>query len=540
MPVATPPRSSRTPSRRASLSTPTLRRSTLVDVVDEAASRTPELLVHLDRPLYAFPEIGTSLSYAQVAHSGKRLAAALHHAGVRSGSRVAILKSNHLDTYLLTYAAMRIGAVPALISPELSPGTAESLLEALRPDALVTDAAVVKEKALRGSSPGDYAELLISVGDGVAGAAPLDLDAPEARMEVIRDLDAPVLITHTSGTTGTPKFAVQSNRTLAANWAAIPAWAKMLRLRETVGAHLAFPHIRVVTGFTSLMAMRWSLVVVTDPTPSHVDAVFSEYRPGVIETFPNVFILWESLLESPTRPLSTARLFFNTFDAMHPRTMRALLDGSSRKNPLYIQQYGQTETGPITTRFYTRKLVRHADGRCVGHAVPGFSRFRILADGRGGRREGAGEIVVRSKSLVIDYLGRSQQYAENFRDGWWRMTDLGWRSRWGCLHLHDREIDATDRAESLLALEDLLMQRLPGMLEGVFIPRADGTITPVVCMREDQPLDLRSWSEATRDFPLLSQPHQCSWGTVPRTATWKVQRVRARQLLERGELPSLD
>lgn len=518
---------------------PELRRSTLVDVVDAAAARTPDLRIHLDRPLCAFPEMGTTLDYAQVVECGRRVAAGLHLAGVRAGQRVAVLKSNHLDTYLLTYAAMRLGAVPVLLSPELAPDTARLLLETVQPEALVTDSEVVERKALRRVALPDQANLLISIGDGVAGAQPLALDAPAVPADVIRAAEAPVLITHTSGTTDIPKLAIQSNRSLAANWSAIPVWAKALRLHETVGAHLAFPHIRVVTGLTSLMAMGWSLVVVTDPDPGHVDAVFSEYRPGVIETFPNVFMLWEGLLDSPTRPLSSARLFFNTFDAMHPRTMRALLDGSARRSPLYIQQYGQTETGPITTRLYTRALARHADGRCVGHAIPGFSRFRILDGGAGSRREGVGEIVARSKSLVIGYQGRPAFYAGNFRRGWWRMTDVGRRSRWGCLHLHDREIDESARAESLLALEDLLLQRLPALLEVAFVPLADNSITPIACTRDDAPLDVRAWVEATKDFPLLNPPHQCGWEAVPRTATWKVRRVEARRLLQRGELPAV-
>ncbi|HMI81717.1 MAG TPA: AMP-binding protein, partial [Solirubrobacterales bacterium] len=270
-----------------------LRRSTLVDVVDAAAVQAPSLRIHLDRPLYAFPELGDGLSYAQVAECGRRLAAGLHRAGVRAGQRVAVVKRNHLDTYLLTYAAMRLGAVPALISPELAPASARVLLETLAPDALVTDAAVAEHKALRGVALHDHADLLISVGDGVRGAEPLELDAPEPPAAVIRAPEAAVLVTHTSGTTDIPKLAVQSNRSLAANWSAIPVWAKALRLRETVGAHLAFPHIRVVTGLTSLLAMRWQLVVVTDPDPAHVDAVFSAHRPGVVETFPNVFMLWE-------------------------------------------------------------------------------------------------------------------------------------------------------------------------------------------------------------------------------------------------------
>lgn len=513
---------------------------TLVDIVDEAAVSAGAVRLHFDRPLDAFPDHTCTLSYARAATYGRRLAAGLYAAGIRRGDRVAILKRNHFDTYLLTYAAMRIGAIPALISPELDPPTACQLLEALGHPALVTDPVVCAEKALRGVALQDVSQLPLTVGGEALGAVALEIDAPDAPVTMLQQIDTPALITHTSGTTSVPKLAVQSHRTLSANWSMASAWFKTLRVQETIGIHLSFPHIRVVTGITSMLIMRWSLVALTDPAPSNVDAVFSEHRPGVIETFPNTFILWESLLSSPTKPLSSARWFISTFDAMHPRTLQALLDGSSRRNAGYAQLYGQTETGPITARVYTRGLAKHADSRCVGHPFPGFSRFRIAKDtARSGMAESSGDILVRSRALALDYLGRESQYAGNFRDGWWRMTDIGHRSRWGCLHLHDREIDSTNGTASLLALEDLLIHRMPGIVEGVLVPLTDGSLAPIVCTREDAPLDLARWSTATADLPTMAAPRHCRWEDLPHTATWKVRRVETRRLLERGELQTV-
>src|SRR5436190_23083357 len=103
-----------------------------------------------------------------------------------------------------------------------------------------------------------------------------------------------------------------------------------------------------------LLQMGWPLVVLTDPDPGQAEAVLSEHRPGVIETFPNTFILWERLASAPSHPFRNVRWFLNTFDAMHPRTRNELLESSSRRVAAYIQMYGQTETGPITLRFYLR------------------------------------------------------------------------------------------------------------------------------------------------------------------------------------------
>lgn len=516
------------------------RLATLVDIVDDAATASGDIRLYLDRPLDVTHDERTVLTYSDLAQIGRQISAGLHAAGVRRGDRVAVVKSNHVDIFLIAYAAMRIGAIPALISPELEPSVTSELLDTLGHPTLLTDAAVIEHKALRGLDVGALSPCPLVVGEVVPpGTSALALDAPTPDPAVVVGPDEPVLITHTSGTTGVPKLAIQSHRTLDANWSTVAVWAKVLSVRERAGVYLSFPHIRVVTGVASLLLMRWSLVIVTDPDPAHVDAVFAEYKPGVIETFPNTYILWERLLSSSSRPFANARFFLNTFDAMHPRTLQALLSGSSRRGATYLQLYGQTETGPITARFYPRRLAAHAHGRCVGYPLVGFSRFRI-APRPHEHHAGGGDIVVRSKALVLGYVGGERQYAENFRDGWWRMTDIGERTRWGCLHLRDREIDETDHTSSVLALEDRLLNRLGDLTEVVLLPTGDGKLAPVVCTRNDASLDLGAWTAATTDVrATLLPPSHCRWEDVPHTATWKVRRVEARRQLERNELPTI-
>jgi acyl-coenzyme A synthetase/AMP-(fatty) acid ligase len=309
--------------------------------------------------------------------------------------------------------------------------------------------------------------------------------------------------------------------------------SRALRIRETVAVYLLFAHARVVTGVANVLKMGWPLVVLTDPEPAHAEAVLTEHRPGVVETFPNTFILWEEMASSAARPFANVSWFLNTFDAMHPRARNALLESSSRRMPRYIQMYGQTETGPVTLRVYPRGAHRHAHPRCVGYPIPGFSRTTVLGDRSGG------PILAKSKALILGYAGREAEYREKLDGGWWRMTDLGCKTRWGCLHLLDREVDESDAVASLLALEDMILERLPGLAEVALIPKADGPPVPLVCTRDNRPFDESAWGAATADLELLMPPVHCTWEEIPHTGTWKVRRAEARRRLDDGRLAGL-
>lgn len=512
---------------------------TIVDLIEESGRTRAATIMHFDRPLDLFPEAGYQINYGRFAEMVEEASSSLHIAGVLAGDTVAILKSNHIDVYLLACAAMRIGAVPALISCELDPPVAAELLRVLGHPVLVTDPAVIARKALQGLDLSAISRDVLVIRGDAPGARPLPEPGAIPARRVISGADEPVLITHTSGTTAVPKLAIQSHRTLYANWAMASRVSRLLRIDDTVAIYLLFAHARVVTGITGLLKMGWPLVILTSPDSAHADAVLSEHRPGVIETFPNTFILWERLTSSSSRPFGNVRLFLNTFDAMHPRTRNALLESSSRRMPVYIQQYGQTETGPITLRAYPRGAHRHAHPRCVGYPITGYSRVKVLNTAGPKATRSAGEIVVKSKSLVLGYVGRQDNYARNLNnDGWWNMTDIGYKSRWGCLHLLDRTVDETSAVQSLLALEDTLLQRLSSLTEVALIPMPDTPPVPLVCTRDDLLLDGGAWGAATADLAPLMPPVHCRWEDIPRTGTWKVRRIDARSRLQDGRLVS--
>ncbi|KOG85357.1 long-chain acyl-CoA synthetase, partial [Streptomyces varsoviensis] len=165
-------------------------------------------------------------------------------------------------------------------------------------------------------------------------------------------------------------------------------------------------------------------------------------------------------------------------------------------------------------------------------AFPGMTTVRVVSrDGRPVSAASPGYIEVRTNGRVLTYLGEAERYAEQEHDAWWRMGDVGYRTRWGCLHLLDREVDVIPGFGSTLTAEDALFSALDELVEVIIVPGPDGTAVPVVCTRDDKPLDPAAWARATAGLPPMAEPVQRRLEELPQTATIKIKRLELAKAL---------
>jgi fatty-acyl-CoA synthase len=174
------------------------------------------------------------LTYGQLARQVDALAYGLTQLGVAKGDRVGLLLHNSAEHVMAFFALAKIGAVSALLNPQLRSGQLELILRQCEPVALIMS----RETSLGESMAGvrnaqaalpDFRHLIVVDGDSgtdlrldqLMGEAPPPSYAPP--VVVPEDLAA---LIYTSGTTGTPKGAMHSHRSLIAPVAA------SLRLRE--------------------------------------------------------------------------------------------------------------------------------------------------------------------------------------------------------------------------------------------------------------------------------------------------------------------
>lgn len=498
---------------------------------DRAAARHPVGLVVLDHRLDIAPELGTRMTLTQLAALVDDFASRLWAAQVRPGDHVVVHKSDNFDISLLACVIARIGAIPVLLSTKLDGTTVAALLRRVPSPVLLTD-----QDKLDHHLPAEVFEtatqVLLASGSR-SGARELAGLAGAARVAAVpMPPDHPTLITHTSGTTGIPKLAVHTGFTFQARYrpqATIVAAG--VRSDEAIAVHVSFVHSRMFTAMPIAVLQGHPLIVLRDDDPETVAEIFSQVPPGVIEAHPNTFLRWEILEDHPSRPLANVKYFSSTFDAIHPRTVHRMLAASRRRNALFAQAYGQSEVGPIAARTYGRRRGM-TEGRCVGRPFPGMTSVRVVSrDGKPVTERSPGYIEVRSDGRIVTYLGERQRWEKQVNDGWWRMGDLGYRTRWGCLHLLDREVDEIPGVGSTLRIEDTLFSRLHELVEVIIIPGGDGTPVPVVCTRDDKPLEPQSWRAATEGLPPLAEPVRLHLDELPQTATTKIRRLELARTL---------
>lgn len=501
-------------------------------LLETAAARNSTTPITLDHDLDVLPEAGRHMTVTELARHVDDLAGRLAAAGVRPKEHVVIYKTANFDAWLLACAVGRVGAVPVMLSPRLDGPTVGALLERLVRPRLLTDEA--KLDVMADVPVADLAEQVIIVAGSRPGAVSLaDLAGSPPVEPVPHEPHDAAMITHTSGTTGIPKLIVHTPRTMYVRLR--PQWwlLSLMRKRETVAITIPFVHSRMYAAMALVLLKAMPILITRESDPDKIADWFSEHKPGFIEALPNAFMEWERVAEDPRKPFASVKYFSCTFDAIHPRTMSRLLASSERRAPLFYQIYGQSEIGPAVGRPYFRKTAHKANGRCVGFHMPGSARIRVVSrDGKRPSEANPGRIEAKWKGNAKTYFAEEERFNANLDGKWWFTGDVGFRTRLGCIHMLDREVDMIRGVRSSLEIEDLVLSRLPDLSELAVVHGPDSEPIPVICTHEDKPLDRERWREAVADFPELAEPIQVTEDELPRTATLKVRRLELARRLE--------
>jgi acyl-coenzyme A synthetase/AMP-(fatty) acid ligase len=474
-----------------------------------------------------------------VAAAAGRAAALFEAQGTRAGDRCLVWLDRPLDIVVAAAGLTAIGAVPVLISPALG---IDMLARMLAP-------APSAARVLTSASRLPYCPALSVDGrvDDWTSLVEESRHLAPRRRSVPLPATAPYVITHTSGTTGVNKLLEFSRAAADHNSATQEVPALIGRLRGYAAISFSPVHFRFVVGLLAALRRRVPLIILADDDPASVGPVLERWRPSYLETHPNTFMKWEPLAQAGS--LASVKCFLVTFDVIHPGTIKHLLAGSRHRFAIFWEIYGQSEVSAIAGtlhvkgfvgRLAERDLRRRLRGHLVGWVVPGHSRTRIADEqGRVVPVGTPGRIQVRSTGRFTTYVNRPEAARANLTaDGWWDTGDWGRKDRLGRLTLIDRQVERMTAAPSGIALEDVLLDRMPWLLEVVVLER-DGALVPVVAARDGR-FEPARWQAATRDLPSpLIDPILLDDAEIPRTATGKVQRaVLAGLLADRDPEPA--
>ncbi|MBT2509709.1 acyl--CoA ligase [Streptomyces sp. ISL-98] len=514
----------------------------LAVLFDWHADKARSTSLHLDRPFDIAPNAGVDYDAQALAGLVADASGWLYAAGARRGDRIAVIKENHFDVVMLSAAAARIGAIAATISAANRPAHLLEMLQRLQPVVTVISAKTLETAARAGIDLSTFGRTIL-LGEAADDSAGIPLEqlagSPVPEMSIRPD-DEPMMITHTSGTTSTPKLVVHTAETnrAATRLELLPMPIIVNRPDDVCLSSISFAHSRAYAW--AFAQFRWApkrLLIGSTHDAHDVERVMESQRPTTIEATPNVFQHWIPLVRRRPELFAQVRYYLNTFDMMHPSIARPFMNASRHSRVMWGHSWGQSEVGPIAGGGYTRRKINKLAGSVndnmnnMGWAWPGLMKAKVVDPDTGApvRRGQTGILMVRGKSLFVDYLGETDRYEAKKSAGWWNTGDVGYKDCLGRIQFVDRALDAIPGV-SATEVESVLLERIEGAREVVLLSRGERAPVPVVCL-DSGTLSDEAWKAASAGLAPMGDPIVVTWDELPRTSTWKIRRKELRELV---------
>lgn len=396
--------------------------------------------VHGDKDYMVFSD-GRRWSFARHLRDVASVAAALRDRyGIQKGDHVAILAANAPEWIITYWATVSLGGVVISMNGWWAGDEIRYGLDLSRPKLLLVDQRRKERVDEMEGDPGMPVVVFEEDFQSLIDHAP-DAALPDTPIEE----DDPCLLLFTSGTTGRPKGALVSHRTLVAFTMSTFFIGARRSLTEppagAQGATLApFPlfHLSGTMGSVTAMLAAGGTTVWPmgrfDPAriiQLSIDEDITAWSGATTHVF--------RLLDHPDiEKLDTTR-FSNVGvggSATTPELIRTVAEKFPHLQGSVGSGYGSSETGGLVS-FAPNAMLREA-ANCVGPPLPTV-QIRIVDEAGEDVPEGeAGRVCARSPLVMLEYLNNEKANAENFLPGRWIDTgDLG-RLIDGRLHIESR------------------------------------------------------------------------------------------------------
>ena len=365
-------------------------------------------------------------------------AAWLHGQGVRARDPIAVYVTSSADCFLSFMALNRLGAIPALMNPNIPIAIANEYIAKLRAVAVLTN----PSRAVEHEQVWDVAES----GTGDPAKAPKPFRHHQ---------DDPIAITHSSGTTRMPTAVVHSHGSLFAATRRIRLQGPRAQGTERVLSALPAPHTAGILTVNQALCNRAELLFLStqDDAGAILDAI-ERWKPTGVFGFA---VTWAEMArhDLTRRDMDSVAIWFNTGDCAHEAHIRKLVAVGSHKTvtregvvtvkgSTFYDGIGSTEMGHSAFHIGHRSDTNRY-GRCVGKPHV-FADVRIL-DMETGEELPVGKVGhlgLKSPTLALGYWN---DHAQTFRTryfGYYLTGDLMYRDEEGYYYHMDRVVDAVD------------------------------------------------------------------------------------------------
>ena len=369
---------------------------------------------------------------------------ALRAMGVNKGDGIGILSRNCLDYVVVYGSAMKGGFILSRFNPRLGADELNYLINYSEANTLFVGPELVEmADSLRPQLP------------KVKNFVSLEGRAPD--MTCIHDLltthsseepdiqveeDDGLHIIYTSGTTGMPRGALYTHRHV---------WEDSRTLVINMGLQPTDKHIQVspifhIAGDTILRSVLYvgaCNIIMKSFDPAMALQLIQDEKATHMMIVPTHLIAMLSLPELDKYDISSLRLMWY---GASPMPLEVLRRGIATFGPIFAQGYGQSESGPAIchlTREAHNVLGRPEEKilASVGQPDIGVQARIVDEDGSDVAPGEVGEIIVRSKHMMLEYWHKPDDTGNTIVNGWLHTGDMGCYDEKGYIYIVDRKKD---------------------------------------------------------------------------------------------------
>lgn len=378
-----------------------------------------------------------TITYARFGELTAQLANVLASRGVTRGDRVGLYLPSTPMMAIGFWACQRLGAVPAPLSAMFRHAELRKIVTQTGMKALIADGSTWPYFSEIRDEFSELRHCLVASGEADADdLGTLMAEAPSTFDDAPCDINDICALFFTSGTTGAPKGAAQSqfnqsstlrdmmvsHRTRFAEETYLCAVPLFTNFGLTVTLNLC-----LYTGGTIVLHERWDT--------GRVLADISKHKATYFGGTPTMYVYMVNEVDPTRHDLSSLRICTTGGSPVPQPVIRRFEDLSGAR---VTQVYGSTETSGQNVMEPTAGI------RKAGSAgLPvGSSRISILDDDGNPVPQGEiGEVIISGDCVAQGYWQDEKATTEAFGNGGWKSGDLGYVDEDGYLFIVDRKKD---------------------------------------------------------------------------------------------------